>query len=61
MTGGQYYPAESAGELQQVFDKLPTYLIMKHETTELSSVFMGLGVLLVAASVMLGRAWRPLP
>jgi Ca-activated chloride channel family protein len=61
LTGGQYYPAESAGELQQVFDKLPTYLIMKHEVTELSSLFMALGALLVAGAVGLGRAWRPLP
>jgi Ca-activated chloride channel family protein len=61
VTGGQYYPAESAGELQQVFDKLPTYLIVKHEVTELSAVFMVLGALLVAGSVFLGRAWRPLP
>jgi Ca-activated chloride channel family protein len=61
VTGGQYYTAESAGELQQVFNKLPTYLILKHEVTELSAIFMGLGALLVAVSVVLGRAWRPLP
>jgi Ca-activated chloride channel family protein len=61
VTGGQYYPAESAGELQAVFDKLPTYLIMKHEVTELSALFMGLGALLVAVSLALARAWRPLP
>ena len=60
-TGGKYYPAESADELQDVFDSLPTYLIMKHEVTELSAIFLGFGALLVAASVALARAWRPLP
>jgi Ca-activated chloride channel homolog len=61
VTGGEYYPAESSGELQSVFDKLPTYLILKHEVTELSSVFMALGAVLVTVAVVLGRAWRPLP
>jgi Ca-activated chloride channel family protein len=61
VTGGEYYPAESAGELQAVFDSLPTYLIMKHEITELTAVFMGLGALLVAIALALARAWRPLP
>jgi hypothetical protein len=60
-TGGTYSPAESAGELQQVFASLPTKLITKHETEEVSVAFVGLGVLLVAAGLLLGRLWRPLP
>ena len=60
-TGGKYYPAESADELLAVFNDLPTYLIVKHEVTELSALFMGFGALLVAAAVALARAWRPLP
>src|SRR4051794_30731361 len=31
LTGGDYYSAESASELQDVFQNLPTYLITKHE------------------------------
>jgi hypothetical protein len=30
-TGGRYYPAETATELQDVFRSLPTYLITKNE------------------------------
>jgi Ca-activated chloride channel family protein len=61
MTGGEYYPAESAGELQAVFDKLPTYLIMKHEVLELSAVLVGAAVVLIAVALALAQAWRPLP
>lgn len=61
MTGGEYYPAESADELQEVFAKLPTYLITRHETQELTVGFVALAVLLVAGSLGLAQAWRPLP
>jgi Ca-activated chloride channel family protein len=61
LTGGKYYPAESAGQLQSVFAGLPTNLIMKHEVVELSVGFVGLGALLAAVALLLGRAWRPLP
>ena len=60
-TGGTYYPAESAGELEQVFAELPTTLITKHEVVEVSVGFVGLGGLLCAVALLLGRAWRPLP
>jgi Ca-activated chloride channel homolog len=59
-TGGTYSPAESADELDAVFQSLPTELILKHEVTEVSVVFVGLGVLLVGAAMFLGLAWRPL-
>jgi Ca-activated chloride channel family protein len=45
MTGGTYYSAESAGELQDVFQELPTYLITRHETTETSVVFAAIGAI----------------
>lgn len=61
ITGGTYYPAESANELEQVFAKLPTQLILKHEVVEVSVAFVGLGALLAALALLLGRAWRPLP
>ncbi len=61
LTGGEYYPAESAGELQAVFDKLPTYLIVKHETQELTVLLVALATLLIATSLALAQAWRPLP
>ena len=60
-TGGTYHPAVSADELQAVFDQLPTSLIMKTEATEISVVFVGLGLVAAAAAFVLGRRWRPLP
>jgi len=60
-TGGKYYPAESSGDLQKVFEGLPTTLITKHEVVEVSVGFVGLSSLLGAAAFLLGRAWRPLP
>jgi Ca-activated chloride channel family protein len=61
VTGGTYYPAESASQLDSVFAKLPTNLITKHEATEVSFAFVGLGALLAGLAILLGKAWRPLP
>jgi Ca-activated chloride channel family protein len=60
-TGGEYYPAESADELNTVFQNLPTNLITRHEIMEISVIFVALGALLVALAILLGQAWRPLP
>lgn len=60
MTDGEYYSAESATELHDVFSNLPTYLITKHETTEISAGFAGLGALLTALAVALSLKWNPL-
>ncbi len=61
MTGGQFYTASSAGELQNVFQSLPTYLITKHETQEISFLFAALGALLAGMAVTLSLIWHPLP
>jgi Ca-activated chloride channel family protein len=61
MTGGAYYSAESAGELQHVFKSLPTYLITKHETMEISVAFAALGAFLAAIAILLSLIWHPLP
>jgi Ca-activated chloride channel homolog len=60
-TGGEYYPAASADELQNVFASLPTNLITRPEITEVSVLFVALGAVLVALGLMLGQTWRPLP
>ncbi len=60
MTGGTYYPAESAAQLQEVFQKLPTSLITKHETTEISVFFVLAGALLALAGIVLSMIWHPL-
>ncbi len=61
MTGGTYHSAESAGELNSVFENLPTYLIMKHETSEISVVFAAIGAVLAALAIGLALRWQPLP
>jgi Ca-activated chloride channel family protein len=61
MTGAQYYSAESAGELEQVFRELPTSTILKHETAELSAIFVMAAAVLVALALMLSLLWHPLP
>ena len=61
MTGGTYYPAESASELQKVFASLPITLVTRHETFEISVYFAALGALLVMLAVLLALIWRPLP
>jgi Ca-activated chloride channel homolog len=61
MTDGEYYAASSAGELLKVFENLPTYLITKHEVTEISVIFAALGTLVVASAIALSLRWHPLP
>jgi Ca-activated chloride channel family protein len=60
-TGGEYYTASSAGELQEVFDSLPTVLITREETLEISVVSATLAALLVTGAVLLSQLWHPLP
>jgi Ca-activated chloride channel family protein len=61
LTGGEYFPAESADELSEVFAGLPTTHIMATEAVEISAGFVGVGAALCAVALLLGRAWRPLP
>ena len=51
LTGGEYYPAESAEQLESVFQGLPTNLITKHEVLEI-------GVGLRGARRPARRPWR---
>jgi Ca-activated chloride channel homolog len=60
MTGGEYYAAESASQLQDVFMSLPTSIIMKHETMEVSVMFTALGAVFVALAFILSMRWQPL-
>jgi Ca-activated chloride channel family protein len=61
MTGGAFYMATSAEQLQSVFQNLPMYLIVKHETIEITAVFSAFGALLLLAAVALGLKWHPSP
>ena len=61
MTGGTYFSAESAGELQDIFQELPTYLITKRELREISVAFTIIGALLMMMTFGLSLIWHPLP
>jgi Ca-activated chloride channel family protein len=61
MSGGTYYSATNAAELQSVFQGLPTYLITKHETMEISVAFAAIGALFAAIAIGLALVWNPLP
>jgi len=60
LTGGAYYPAATARELQHVFQNLPVNLIVQHETMEISVVCAALGALLAILAIALSFAWQPL-
>lgn len=61
LTGGELRMANSAAELDAVFDGLPTYLWVSVEPVEVSVALAAVGMALAAAAVLLGRWWRPLP
>jgi Ca-activated chloride channel family protein len=60
-TGGDYYIATSAGELQEVFQHLPTYVIATRETTEISVFFTAVAVFIAILAMILSMRWHPLP
>jgi Ca-activated chloride channel family protein len=61
MTGGDYFSAESADELQDVFHSLPTHLITRHETMEISVAFAAIGALMAVLALGLSMLWHKLP
>ena len=61
MTGGKYYAATSASELQSIFQSLPTYVIATHETIEVSVFFTAFAVLAATLALILSLRWHPLP
>jgi len=61
MTGGKYYSAESADQLNSIFQHLPTNLITKHVTTEVTFGFAALGALFAGLAIGLAMLWHPLP
>ena len=60
MTGGTYYAATSAGELQDVFQNLPTYLVSTRETIEISAFFTAFATLLAILAMILSFRLYPL-
>jgi Ca-activated chloride channel family protein len=61
MTDGEYYQAESADELLEVFANVPTYLETTKVTTEITVLFVMIGAILALLAVGLAQRWNPLP
>jgi Ca-activated chloride channel family protein len=61
MTGGAYYSASSADELQNVLQNLPTSLLTRRELMEISVVLTAVGALLAMTAIVLSLRWHPLP
>ena len=60
LTGGNYYAASSAGELENAFQNLPTYLITTRETIEISAFFTAFAALMAILAMLLSLMWHPL-
>jgi Ca-activated chloride channel family protein len=61
LTEGEYYLAESAEELQEVFTEVPAHLKTVKVVTEVSAFFTTAGALLLIAAFILSQRWNPLP
>ena len=60
VTGGEYYSASSAHELQSVFKSIPVSLVTRRETLEISVVFTAIGAFLAVLAFALAQLWQPL-
>jgi Ca-activated chloride channel family protein len=61
LTGGEYYAATSASELESVFANLPTYLVTTRETIEISVFFAAFGALIIIIAMVISFLRQPLP
>jgi Ca-activated chloride channel family protein len=59
-TGGAFYKAENAGELQRAFRNLPASMTVVRQSRDIATWFAGAGGLLIAAALALSLWWtRP--
>jgi Ca-activated chloride channel family protein len=58
MTGGQYFRAQDADQLDKIFGGLPTEVVTQHRREELTVWFVLVGGLLAAAAIGLSMAWN---
>ncbi len=61
LTGGEYYRAEDAEQLGEVFTNLPFELILQKEQHEISIIFALLGALCTAVAATLSLLWHRFP
>lgn len=61
ITGGEYFRAENADQLFEVFKDLPTLIVLQKEHLEISVLFLALGALLALTAVWLSLRWNQFP
>ena len=61
ITDAEYYLAESADELLDVFANVPVHLVSTKVRMEVSAILTAISALLALAAVALGLRWSPLP
>ena len=61
LTGGEYYRAENADQLVNVFNGLPQRVVRQEQRHEISVYFVFLGALLVIAAFGLSMWWNRYP
>lgn len=60
MTGGEFYSATSAADLQAVFQELHSYVAMTNKTIEVSVYFAAAAAMLAIAAFIFSVFWHPL-
>ncbi|MEZ4623124.1 MAG: VWA domain-containing protein [Caldilineaceae bacterium] len=61
LTGGEYFRAENADQLLQIFQDLPTQIVLQKENVELSAIFAALAALIGSVAVVLSLRWNRFP
>ncbi len=61
LTGGEYYRAEDAEQLYEVFLNLPTHIVLQKEQHEISVIFALLGAVFTAVAATLSLLWYRFP
>jgi Ca-activated chloride channel family protein len=57
ITGGEYYAAENPSEIASIYDQIATRLVIKPEAQEITSLFAGAGILVLALGGLAGLRW----
>jgi Ca-activated chloride channel family protein len=57
VTGGTYFKADSAEELAEIYGQLRPDLVVKPETTEVTSVFAGAGIFVLMLGGIFSLVW----
>ena len=60
-TGGRFYKAKDAGQLEQVFAELPRHVVRQRQQVEISAAFAAFGALLTGAAMLLSLLWNRVP